>query len=280
MLTGNRIILSDNGTLSDLSRALNDLFSESAVLPVVASEDKVYIGSEAPFNHRYLQVAVANDQASVVSVDLWTGSEWVAAVDVIDETKNASGHTLSQSGILQWTKNRDKAWSCEAKSENVTGLSGTNIYDMYWARLTFSGNLKNTTALSYVGHRFANDAQLGGMYPDLVRSTILAAFATGKTTWNDQHVLAAEEMIADLRSMKSLWSGSQILDWEKFNIAAVHKVAHLIMRSFGDDWTDRRVEAATDYRKALSDSLVGIDRNMDGRLEPEEKMISVGLYRR
>lgn len=278
MLTGNRILFSDNGVLSDASRDLNDLYAGAKVIPVVAAEDKLFLGSEAKFNHRYFQVSVVNDVASVMSVDLWTGSEWVPALDVIDGTSN-SGVCLAQPGILQWTKDRNKSWAKQSKSEDVTGLTGTKIYDMYWARISFSANLKATTALSYVGHRFANDLHLGGMYPDLVRSTVLTAFKAAKVDWNEQHVVAAEEMIADLRKDKLLWSGSQVLDWEKFNIPAVHKVAEIIMRAFGDDFADRREEAKEDYLNALRASSVGIDRNEDGELQREEQRVSVGLFR-
>ena len=280
MLTGNRVIWEDNVTLRDISRNVNDVFSTATVLPLVAAEDYLYIGSEMPFNHRYFQVQSANDQVSSVSVSLWTGSSWVAALDVIDDTASATGATLSRAGIIQWTKNKNTSWTRESESANVTGLSGTNVYDMFWARLTFSGDLKATTSLRYVGHRFANDSQLGGLYPDLVRTSVITAFQTGKTNWNEQHVLAAEEIIADLRSKQQIWSGSQVFDWQKLTTAAIHKVAEVIMRSFGDDFVQRRVEARTDYDDALNKSLVGFDRNGDGNLDRSEQMISVGLVRR
>lgn len=279
MLTGNRVILSDNGALTDLSRELNDVTTGTKVVAIVAAEDKLYLGSEAPFNHRWLMVSVANDQASVASVKLWSGSAWESALDVIDQT-SVGGATLAQSGILSWTKNRDKAWVRAGVSTDIAALaSGPVIYDMYWAEVSFSGNLKNTTALKYVGHKFADDNHLAVHYPDLVRTSVLTAFKTGKTNWDEQHVAAAEELIADLRGMAQLWSGSQILDWEKFNLAAVHKCANVIMRAFGDDYAEQREDAQEEYDRALRRAPVGIDRDQDGSLDRSEKLRAVGLFR-
>lgn len=279
MLTGNRVIFSDNGTLSDFSRELNDVTTGTKTLAVVAAEDKLFIGSEAPFNHRYFMVSSANDQASVVSVRLWSGSAWNAALDVIDQT-SVTGATLGQSGIISWTKDRLKPWACEEKSTDIPALAnGPVIYDMFWAEISFSGNLKNSTALKYLGHRFADDNHLAVAYPDLVRTSVLTAFKTGKTDWTEQHVMAAEEIISDLRKKKLVWSGSQILDWEKFNVAAVHKVAHIIMRAFGDDFAERRDEAQSEYDDALDKANVGLDRNEDGELDRVERKVHVGLFR-
>ena len=98
MLTGQRVILSDNGTTSDLSRSVGDLFSQNSTLAIVAAEDAIYLGSDQPFNHRYIKVSTANTSTASVSVSIWTGSAFTAAVDVIDFT-SVGGKTLAASGI-------------------------------------------------------------------------------------------------------------------------------------------------------------------------------------
>lgn len=277
MLTGQRVIFSDNGTLNDLSRSLGDLFAATETLSIVAADDKLYLGADQPFNHRYFKVNTANANASVVSVEIWTGSAWVAAVDVIDGT-SVGGKTLAQSGILQWTTNRTSGWEREADSADVTGLTGTAVYDMFWVRLTFSANT-SATVLSYVGHKFSDDSLLGGYYPDLVRTKLIASFATGKTDWAEQHVLAAEELIRDLRKRRYILSGSQVFDWELFSVPAMQKCAQIIMSGLGADFTDRAIEAQEAYQNELENTMAGIDRNRDGRLSLEERKPSVGLRR-
>jgi hypothetical protein len=281
MLFNQRIIHKDNATLVDVSKQLNDLFADNATLGIVAAEDKLFIGSDLPFNHRMLHVTTANDLTAAVSeVAIWTGNAWTAAVDVMDET-SSSGCTLARSGFLQWTTPKNVGWA-KQDTEDMTGsgLETLRIYDLYWVRVTFSADLKATTALGYVGHRFADDSDLGGRYPDLVRSEVLAAFTTGKTSWTEQHFAAAEEIIRAVRKKKAVWSPNQLVNWEQFNLAAVHKVAEIIMTAFGADYADRRARAHEDYLEAL-DVVVVADTNEDGRVDEVERRggWNVGLYR-
>lgn len=277
MLTGQRVIFSDNGTLNDLSRSLGDLFSQTSSLTIVAAEDKLYFGGDQPFNHRFIQVSTANVNTSVASVEIWTGSAWVAAVDVLDGT-STGGKSLAQTGILQWTTDRSSGWSRAADSNDVTGLTGTRVYDMFWARVSFSADT-SATVLAYVGHKFSDDNLLGGYYPDLVRTKMLTAFAAGKTSWNDQHVLAAEELIRDLRKRRYALSGNQVFDWELFSVPAMQKCANIIMAGLGSDYVDRAIEAQEAYQNELENTMAGIDRNRDGRLSLEERKPAVGLRR-
>lgn len=269
MLTAQRIIHNDNGTLRDKSTELNNIFAGAAVVDLAATTDYLYIGSDLPFNHRYFQVSVVNAIASVVSVDIWDGSSWVAAVDVIDQT-SVSGVPFAQSGLIQWTLSRNASWGQEADSSDVTGLSGTAIYDFYWARLKVSVSLTGTTALSYVGHKFASDAELGGYYPDLTQSAVMTAHTSGKTTWDDQHFLAAEEVVRDLRAAKIVWSDNQILAPEQFLLAGIHKVAHNIMVPMGTSFAEARKDAYAEYQRALNLKGFVVDKNEDGRKDEEE----------
>jgi hypothetical protein len=281
MLLNSRVIFSDNGTLRDLSPALNDAFATSEVLDIVAAQDKLYIGSEFPFNHRYFEIAVANDQASTVSVELWNGTSWVPALDVIDHTKGSNGRSLSQSGIISWVPDRDETWDIADNTYGeVTGLTTLKIYDLYWARLTFSADLKVTTALNYVGHVFSEDKHLGARYPELNTSAVKTAFLSGKTDWAPQHVLAAEEIIAELRHERDIWTRNQLLDAGQFRDAAVHKLAAIIMTAFGDDFAEKRAEAERQAIRALALQVPVVDKDGDARADTEERQQTVGFFRR
>jgi hypothetical protein len=282
MLFNQRIIHNDGGTLVDLSKELSDLFAGAVTVGIVAADDKLYIGSDLPFNHRYFNVSVANDQVSAISeVAIWDGGAWTPAVDVVDQT-SVSGCTLGQSGIVSFTVNRNSSWALEASTEDMTGsgLTALKIYDMYWVRLTFSGNLKATTALKYVGHRFSTDSDLGGQYPDLLKTDVLTAFETGKTTWEPQHVLATEAIILGLRKAKKIWSANQLMAWEQFNSASVHKTAEICYAAFGsEEYEAKRKTAEKKFKEDMA-QLVVADEDADGRAdEVERRGGEIGLYR-
>lgn len=281
MLFNQRIIHGDNGTLVDLSAKVNDLFADTATIAIVAADDKLYVGSDLPFNHRFFYVSSVNAAASVVTVDIWDGSAWTAAVDVVDQT-SVAGATLARSGVISWTTARDASWGQEATTEEMTGsgITTLKIYDLYWVRLTFSGNLTGTTALQYVGHAFSDDEDLAGYYPDLLRSDVMAAHTTGKTSWRDQHCLAAEECIRLLRKKRVVWSPAQLVAWEQLNLAAIHKAAEIIYAAFGSEYEDRRALAQAKYREEL-DQAFTVDLDEDGQVDEVERRIvtTAGLYR-
>lgn len=278
MLFNQRIIHSDNGTLEDKSVELNAIFTGSATLDLALTDDYLYIGSDLPFNHRWFEVSSANAVSSTMSVDIWNGNSWNAAVDVIDQT-SSGGKTLAQSGYISWTTDRSESWGQDETTENVTGLTTLKIYNMYWVRLKVSASLTGSTAVSYVGHKFASDDDLGGYYPDLVSSTIMDAFETSKTTWNEQHFLAAEEIIQDIRRKRIAWNANQVVNWEQFNLAAIHKVALIIMAAFGDDYKDNRLDAKKAYDEAMNLKVFAVDSNADGHVQDVEKEPHRGIFR-
>lgn len=271
MLRNNRVIFKDNTTRYDLSIVLSDYLSQTYTIPITASEDAIYLGSDMPFNHRWLEVSSANAAASAVSIYLWNGSEWIAAVDVVDET-SVGGATLAQSGIISWVPDRENnGWVCEQSTENISDLSTYKIYDMYWVKIVFSQNLTSTTALKYVGHKFSIDPDLFAQYPELEDHNVITAFKSGKLDWKDQSFEAAEYIIEDLRKNGTIYSKNQLLDWRLLKNASVHKVAEIIFRAFGDDYRDNKVLASQDYKSAVAIKGMSVDRNYNAKLDPIEK---------
>lgn len=279
MLLNNRIIWKDNSDLKDISAPLSDFASNNQVIDFVSAEDALYFGSDMPFNHRFFDLVVVNSAASSVSVSIWDGTEFNAAVDLIDLTKSSAGASLAQSGIISWVTDRNKTWSREDTTENISDLSTLKIYNMFWVKLTFSANLSALMSLNYIGHKFCDDSNLTGLYPELGLSAIKDSFKSGKTDWEEQEILASETVIRDLRVKRELWSSNQILEWERFQEAAVHKTAELIFSSFGQDYENDRDRARRYYKEAIGSSRGGIDKNADGRLQIEEKF-TISEFRR
>lgn len=278
MIRNNRIIFEDDTTLNDLSLTLNDIHSGNETIAMVAADDYLYIGSDFPFNHRYFKVSTANENASVVSVELYTGSEWDAAVDVLDGTASA-GATLAQSGIISWVPDRTSGWSRIASTEDIDALSTLKIYDFYWARLKVSADLSATTALSFVGFKFSDDNDLASLYPELNTSSVKTAFSAGKTDWIEQQVFGADIIISDLIKKQRLISANQILNWEKFTLASTHKLATIIFRGLGDDWKDNLEDAEKEYWKAINMFNYEVDKDKDGRLDIREKVTYARVVR-
>lgn len=279
MLHSSKVIWKDNETLRDLSLTLSDFNGEGKVIDIVAADDKLYLGSDYAFNHRFIHLSVVSTATAVISaIEIWTGTAWAAVAEIFDDTQVA-GKTFARSGIVGWTPARDSVWATEGSTEDIPELSTLKIYDKKWVRITFSADLSALTKIQYVGHRFADDNALAARYPDLINTDLLTAFKAGKTTWIEQHVLAAEELIRDMKKDLDIWSENQILDWQLFQDAAVHKVATYAFTAFGRDFVDNLDTAEAAYAKAKNKRIFNIDKNNNAILRPTEKIASVGFRR-
>lgn len=279
MLHSSKVVWKDNAALKDLSLALSDFNSESVPFAFVAAEDKLYLGSDFSFNHRFIDIKRANAGAAVIAqIETWSGTEWNPVAQIWDDTQKA-GKTFAKSGIIAWVPDRHSSWAREGSTEDIPELATLKIYDKKWVRITFSADLDATTELNYVGHRFSDDSALKARYPDLSNADSLDAFEQGKTNWNGQHILAAEELIRDMKRDLDIWSENQILDWQLFQDAAVHKVATIVFTAFGRDYVDNLDTAEAAYQKARNKKIFNIDRNANAILKPAEKIASVGFRR-
>lgn len=281
MLLNNRVIFNNAGTLTDASIALSNIQSGSASFDFETATDYIYLGSDLPFNHRHFDMGTVNAVTSVVTVDLWNGTEWVAAIDIIDQT-SVSGASLAQDGIISWRPDEDESsWNWDDTDDMTgSGLETLKIKGLYWARVKFSANLTDTLSFNYIGHKFNDDEELYSEYPEFSQSTMKTAYESGKTDWNEQELVAAEYIIQDLRSNNLITSQNQILDWRIFAKASVHKTAEIIFRAFGDDYKDNMLEANKAYKQHINLKQFNIDQNRDATLtEVETHPISTYLGR-
>ncbi len=282
MLRENRVLFLDGASFKDFSTALSNIHSETKVFDF-ASGDRLFIGSDLPFNHRYIDVSVVNSTAATLTVEVWDGTDWIEAVDIIDET-SVSGVPLAQSGILSWSIDKDESgWNYDDTDEmSGSGLeTAPKIYGLYWARLTYSTTLLNTTALNYIGHRFCKSEDIESEYPEFSLSAAKTSWKTGKTNWNTEALLASEYIVQDLRGQRNLIrNANQILDWNNFEKAAVHKAAEIIFRGFGKDYEEPLVTAHNAYKSSLSVGKFNVDQNRTAMIEDDEKETNVGYMSR
>jgi hypothetical protein len=261
----NKYVLSDNGTLSDKTVALEDYYNGTVALSLVAAEDKLYIGSKLPFTRKYFKVSTANVVASDLSAKYWDGSQWRSVVDLYDGTASA-GNTLAASGYLTWETDKRYAWRMDDTTQNgsakIAELSTLTLYNYYWLQITFSGNASATLAWS--GDLFATDNDLGAEYPDLNRTAVKTAFEAGKTTWEDQRRVASRIVSNDLKRIGSANSSQLVLPWDQLTLATVSKTAELIYAAMGQGYEASMKLAQEEYAKRMNRTFFIVDENQTG----------------
>jgi len=258
----------------DISTQVDDFRSKNALFGYETGQ-YLYIGSLLPFNNFWLDMQVANTIDSAVSIDIWWGNSWVSAVDIIDET---SGFKFT--GRVNFNTNRLSSWDLEQTSKDVVGLTTFEIYWKYWIRISFSANFSASSAIKYIGQKFSNDDILYSYYPDLAVSSTLDSFETGKTTWDEQHYMAADHIISDLKKRNIIKSKFQIMDYSLFTEASCHRIAEMVYIAFGSPYFDQLIEAKKSYKEAMNLKFFDVDLNKDGSLSPVERNFSSSFMRR
>ena len=273
-----RILYSDNGTIRDFSVNLNKYNATESEFSYVAGEDFFYIGSRLAFNSIYFKLNASNTLPTSMIIEVFDGQNWVLVNELIDETEG-----FSKSGNITFVPDRDSQWQVSdtnSSGQVVDGLESVKIYDKYWIRVSFTDDLDADCSLLWVGSIFSDDSDLGAEYPDLVKTSVISAFQSGKLHWEEQHVKAGEVLIQDLMINRVIMESGQMLEREDYRIASVQKVAEIIFNAFGDDYTDQKQRAREEYQRRLSNPMKKIDTNFNGVEEKSESFSSQGWLSR
>jgi hypothetical protein len=247
---------------TDISVAVSDFRVGTYALSYLAGEF-IYIGASSPFNNLWFELSIASDDdAGTPTIEVWHNGSWSEVVDVIDQTSG-----MTSSGRLSWALHIDKGWNSEQKSETV-GLSSFDIYNRYWLRLSWG--LGFTAGLAYIGQKFSTDSIMSATYPDLMQSAILNGFKVGKTNWDEQHFMASEAVVKEIKKRNIALDRGQILDWTVFEDAAAHKVAEIVYHAFGAPYRDHVIMAQKRYLEELNSRFYAIDSNQNGHVETAE----------
>jgi len=235
--------------------------------------DFIYIASDFPFNHTFIKLGtVKNLVSNTMKVEYYT-TAWTQVVEVRDQTNG-----LKQDGYIEFTPNRNFGWAQTVDSSEA-GVS-TVVYNKYWTRISFNQNLTADSELSFIGNKFSDDEDLFSEFPVFNDANYLTAFKAAKTTWEEQHVKAADIIIQDLQKKQVIMGKEQILDRVKFLGASVCKVAEILFTAFGNDYVEQRKASKEEYSKRLDLSQYNIDLNGSGNLEPMELQARTGWLSR
>ena len=277
-----KLIFSDNNSLTDLSTKIKNHRDGEATLPIVASEDYLYIGSRYPFNSIYFKFKTANTNTTTVSVSYWEGNEWTNAVEVIDETNG-----FKNDGYVTFVPDKNESsWLREdtvqgdGNSEEVQGLGTLVIYDHYWLRLKFSNDLSATTSLNWIGDLFCSDEDMYSEYPIFNSSNLKLAYKAGKTDWENQRIRASDLVISDLVTRNIIEDSGQLLDKDKLKLATVSRTAQIIFNALGDDYVDDTLKAKKEYGERVRENMLSVDKNANARLDVLERRARQGFITR
>ena len=280
-----RIIYSDNTVLNNITDELNNYHTGETGITFVAAEDALYVGSNLPFNHLYCKMgATVNENASVMTVELWDGTEWQAVAELNDGT-DLSGATFGQSGYVEFTPDKNENWTREDTvdadgTESVTGLGDIKIYDKYWVKITASADLTANLTIAWIGQIFSDDDDLDSEYPELLDTSLMSAIKSGKTDYQEQAVRSANIIIKDLKRKKIILDKNQILVREDLMLSSVSKIAEITYTMLGDDYVDNKAAAKKEYIERLNSAFPIVDKNNNARVEPVETIPDHGnLFR-
>ncbi len=264
-----RIILYDASasTFVDLTIKLNE-WNNLLTAPIIMDPgDYLYISTFLPFNHKYFKLSVISPTSEIPTMEVLNGpTDWSPVVDILDYT---FGMTVS--GVMQWTTDYDKGWGLISRSKvDVPSLSGgPMIYDSYWMRISFATQAVFT--LEYIGQKFSSDADLYQEYPSLQSTSILTSWKTGKTTWDDQHLLAANYISKMLIQRNLIFTNNQILDIASLRSPSVHKAAHIIYSGLGArNYAEEIKMAEVNFDKAMTQDKFQVDTNSNARKDRSE----------
>lgn len=258
---------------TEITKEVERLDSKNYALSYV-SGDFIYLASDFPFNNLFIKLGtIKNVISATMKIEYWGSSKWNEVVEVRDETTS-----LFTDGHIEFTPDRDNLWSMEDDTDDI-GITKM-VYDKYWTRISFNTTLTPSISLSFIGNKFSDDTDLFAEYPIFNNTDFLTAFTSGKTTWEEQHIKAAELICMDLMKKSVILGPEQILERRKFISASVCKVAEIIFTAFGNDYLEQRKSAREYYYQRLDLSQYSVDSNGDGILNPQEVTIKQGWLSR
>lgn len=258
-----RVIFNDNGTKTDYSLDSADE-GATVTLPVIAAEDSLIIGQSFPFNNFLVETSTVNTSSSNLTVSYWTGSGWTTAVDLLDGSKS-SGRTFGRTGVVQFSPDRNSAWTMVTDTSDSSApseLQGFEIYDMYWAKLTFSANFLISTAIKSISYAFTTDDILDSLDPEIERYQ--SSWETNKTSWVEQIKVASQMVVYDLKARGVVFNNGQIIKLEDFAIPTAFRTLMNIYGILGPSHEDRLKWASENYFKLMNQKNFSVDANGDG----------------
>ena len=262
-------LFKDTGALSDVSIENQD--DSATITANITDAQYFYVAQKLPFTNLFMWVGTANATASSLGIEYWNGTEWVAAVDVLDSTKVA-GATLGRSGILQWSNDSDHTWSMVTDTGDdsaPTELQTLDVYNCYWARIKPTVSLHASTTLKEVTYAFTNTQELSNF--DIEISSYLASFETGKTEWIKEIITASKLVVTDFRRKGLIVGQGQIVDMTDVSFPCALRTLMLIYSNLGPSYKEKIAAMQGEYDKCMNIPRFTLDTSKDGQIDLAEQ---------
>lgn len=268
-----RAIYSDNGVLTDASNALQ-ADGDGLAKILTPAEDYFYIGQMMPFNNVFAWLEVLSTATTaVLTVQYWSGSAWVDAVDTLDGTKG-----FTRNGCIQFVPDKNKIWTQvfdTSEAPTAFGLTSLKIYNLFWIRIKSSVELSATAKFKRLTYAFCLTTDLKTHMPD-INSYLDAWGGSLKTDWIEQIIAASEQVVIDLKARGMVLTAGQILLLDDVSYATQMKTLANIAVPLGPNFETQRTEWLKEYKAALSIKRFTLDVNQTGAVELGEQGLSVG----
>ena len=257
------------GVVTDLSLDLQD--ETASVTLDLQTDEYLYVAQQMPFNNLYFDLVTPNATGSNVTVELWDGSTWKSAVDLLDGTR-LNGAFLGRDGVLQWSPDRDESWQpiTDTRDEEPAFLLQNDVvlYDQYWMRLSVSVNLDAGTTLNAIDYKFAVDKQLEDLDPEI--DNFLTSWEAGKTDWERQLRVGSSHVVQDLKVRGLIVHPGQILRMDDVSWATAYKTLEIIYTRLGEGYEFQQSDAKEKYKHFLNQKRFTFDRNRDALVSAGE----------
>ena len=134
------------------------------------------------------------------------------------------------------------------------------------------------TDIKWIMYKFASDESLYSEYPIFNSTSLKTAYESGKTTWEEQIVVASRLVIEELTRRGIIESGNQLLDYKKLESPVIPKVAELIFNGLGDDYENDRLKARDIFKERSGNKVFNIDLNNNATLDNRELGVRSGYF--
>lgn len=273
-----RVFYKDSLEIAEITNLVKRVDSESFPMSYVKG-DYIYLLSDLPFNHFYLSIGdVVNYVSANMKVEYYTLNKWIEVVNINDLTNG-----LEKSGHVDFTPDRQESWylgSTKDVNDSILDLETIRVYDVYAVRISFDADLAEGVNLNYLGHNFSDDIDLYSEFPIFNDMDFLTSFKSGKTSWEEQSIKAADIIIKDLKAKNVIMGAGQILDRSLFTNASIHKTAELIFSSFGNDYQTQKSEARKEYTARMNMKIFNVDKDNNAIPSAVENTYSQGWLSR
>lgn len=227
--------------------------------------DFIYFGHYKELNALFIQCS--HDTPSIrneMLLQYWNGSAWTAVVGMRDDSRG-----LDRAGFVVW--DREQASQVKTTYQSIEG---------FWYRISVKTAEIPNLSLKGVNLVFSDDRDLASEFP-----SIKNYLSDDVPSFIGFHQAARDEIISDLRNHGKTVSKSNdyikkldqfdLMDFEEIRQAskfkALEKIFFWLSDSNDDKYSGRKNEYKNKYGIAKQQAFLTIDKNDDGKTEPQEQ---------